>query len=375
MKRRIATLLTLALSVTLLGGCGGSTQTSTSSKTTTNNSSGTIASSKSGTLSECLSTEKVIAYKVDTVDKSETPDNIYFFEDGKVTIIPGEEFGLTMGDFAQMDDKEIWSTYETVRATYVEEYVAEKIEDAKAPLQEELDELNSKADGTELYKEYLEKDEFYYETSSDNIDINDVLRISESGARELLTVYANISEDSVNSEDYQKLEDAINTSYQTQVPLKPSDVLSVEQMAVYISYFDEVMDDFTSQIAELQSQIDEITTCATPFCDMPFSFVVETDASGNNVQSESLVYPTLKYSIGGDAPNTFYDSLGFALGLTTQQQIYDTTYNCIALSGSGRFCTRETMETDTIDSKNVSIDLSKDEINELFKDEVMARYE
>lgn len=45
------------------------------------------------------------------------------------------------------------------------------------------------------------------------------------------------------------------------------------------------------------------------------------------------------------------------------------------MSGSGRFCTRETMETDTIDSKNVLIDLSNDEINELFREEVMARYE
>lgn len=74
MKRRIATLLTLALSTTLLlGGCGGSSDTETTNNDSGNSSGGflsEITNSKSDTLSEVLSTGKVIAYKVMSVDKS-----------------------------------------------------------------------------------------------------------------------------------------------------------------------------------------------------------------------------------------------------------------------------------------------------------------
>ena len=131
MKKRVTALLALALSATLLlGACGGNSETETTNNDSGNSSGGflsEVTNSKSEVLSEVLSTGKVIAYKVDSVDKAETPDDIYFFDNGKVTIIPGEEFGLTMGDFSKMSDSEIWSTYETIKETYIENYKNEKV--------------------------------------------------------------------------------------------------------------------------------------------------------------------------------------------------------------------------------------------------------
>lgn len=86
----------MVLSVVTLAGCGGS-------------------GSKVASLSSKLSKDKVIAYQVSSVDKAKTPSNIYFFEKGKLTILPGSAFDMTMGDFSQMTDKEIWKTYEKVR--------------------------------------------------------------------------------------------------------------------------------------------------------------------------------------------------------------------------------------------------------------------
>lgn len=348
MKRKMTALLTVVLMLAMLAGCGDSSQTATSGGSASDSASGIskeTVSSKGGTLSECLSTEKVIAYEVDTVDKSETPDNIYFFENGKVTIIPGEEFGLTMGDFAQMADKEIWSTYETVREAYIEKYVSEKLESAKSDIEGKIQSAENDLEIFTSDKDLLE--------SGLNGEVDDI-----SSLVDLVLCWGELT-----VEEEQQIGEAGRL-----------DVLSEEKITAIRNSLDTCINKDTSEIAELQAKLEELT-CATPFCDMSFSFVVKTDASGNNAQSESLVYPTLKYDVGEEAPDTLYDSLDFALGLTTGQQIYDTTYNCIALSGSGRFCTRETMETDTIDSKNVLVDLSKDEINELFREEVMARYE
>ena len=103
--------------------------------------------------------------------------------------------------------------------------------------------------------------------------------------------------------------------------------------------------------------------------------MVETDKSGNKVQCEALIYPTLVYHLEGEAPSKSYDSLEFVLGLTRQENIYDTTYNCIALKGSGSFMTREVMDIDTLDSENILVDMTSEEKNELFREEVTARYE
>lgn len=302
MKRKMTALLTVVLMLTMLAGCGDSSQTATSG-----------GGRKAEVLSECLSEEKVIAYRVESVDKSKTPYQIYFFENGKVTIIPGEVFGLTMGDFAQMEDKEIWSTYETVRETYAEEYVSNQ----KEKIQSEIDNINGNIDAIQTEMELFEQE----------------VTGQEGWSEELI--------------------EGTKNEYQMQIA------------------------EFQASLAELQ-ELQETRTCKGPFYDMPFSFVVETDSSGNNLQSETLVYPTLAYSMWDDVPSVsaYYDAIKFANVDSSEREIYDTTYYCFGLgSGEAIFCTRASMTLDTTDSKNVLVDLSKDEINELFKEEVMARYE
>lgn len=341
MKRRIATLLTLALSATLLcGGCGGSTNTETTNNDSANSSSGIlseITETKSNLLSECLSEENVIGYVVDSVDKAETPKNIYFFNDGKVTIIPGKEFGLTMGDFAKMSDDEIWEKLETVKTSYIENYVdADKEKQLKVKAIMEV--TNDPSCSSDSYDSFQE-------------------------------IYVAL----VNNEVTEDMEMEMIQGYLLYNNIEDTDTIwegfwgKTEVYTDVITYWKNTIEEMT--------QIKESLSYKGPFFDIPFAFSVETDTSGNNVQSESLIYPTLKDSCDIENIDKFYDSLNFALGLTSQQDIYDTTYNCIALSKSGSFLTRETMDIDTLDSKNILIDLSSSEMNELFKDEVASRYE
>jgi len=278
MKRRIATLLTLALSTALLlGGCGGSSDTGATNNNSDNSSGGflsNVTSSKSDTLSEVLSTGKVIAYKVGSVDKATTPDTLYFFDNGKVTLIPGKEFGLTMGDFAKMSDDEIWEKYQTVKETWSENCITQQKEESQ----------------------------------------NIIGQLQEVGAEAKAVIEA--EQWLIDNMDYE--------------------MLSVE---------------------------------------LPFSFVVFTDSSGNNVESEDMVYPEFYLDSEKRTRGYGLTRLSFVLGSTRQEQIYDTTYNCISFRDNGSFLTRETMDIDTLDSKNVLIDLSDSEMKELFKDEFTSRFE
>lgn len=349
MKRRIATLLTLALSTTLLlGGCGGSSDTETTNNNSTNSSSGIlseITKTKSNLLSECLSEEKVIGYVVDSVDKAETPKKIYFFNDGKVTIIPGKEFGLTMGDFAKMSDDEIWQKLETVKTSYIENYVDAEMEQS----------INNAVCQEVCNVERGYSMEYDYDTLQGiYAGLEDDMAIENYGGV-MFEYYFGSVEDEINRDEINEKEESFWSRGQT--------------------YTDAVS--FLKELAEATKQKKEELsyTYKGPFFDIPFAFSVETDTSGNNVQSESLIYPTLVDSFDIENIEKFYDSLNFALGLTRQQDIYDTTYNCIELSNSGSFLTREAMDIDTLESNNIKIDLTSDEMNELFKAEVMSRYE
>ena len=344
MKRKLAAIVMFALSVTLLGGCG--------------NGSG---SKKGEAISEYLSKEKVIAYEVDAVDKAETPEHIYFFEDGKVTIIPGEEFGMTLGDFAQMKDKEIWENYETVRENYIEKYKEEKISSYKSRFESDIESIQT-------YKEELQC--ILTELSTRAYDYSNAYDV-DALYYNMVSVLDYSSNTLYCSEEYfQELE--MNIYQYTENP----DMLE-EGRKYIIGETETIISNMDSALAKLQAEADSINAdqCAVPFCDISFQFVVETDSSGNNAQSQAMLYPTLKYNPGEEIPGKTYETLGFALGLEHTQDIYDTTYNCIALTGSGQFCTRDSLILDTLDSKNILIDLSDNEKNELFKEEVAARYE
>ncbi len=354
MKKRIATLLMLAFSTALLlGGCGESSEKEAVNKESDNSSAGVlskITGAKSEILSECLSEEKVIGYTVETVDKSETPKNIFFFDNGKVTIIPGEEFGLTMGDFSKMSDKEIWDELETVKTSYAENYVMEK--------EDSLGWYALEVVTTEC--EYDEYSPVWLFDLNYNI-VKDILNnnITDEVLDMMLYYCCGMEENAAGEEYGTEMEKKIEESFWTQQG----------------EYYTNTLEAFKKAAEAVKLKKEEMSYKG-PFYDLPFTFVVETDSSGNNVLSESLIYATLKDSIYSEDIVSSYDSLNFALGLTREEVIYDTTYNCIALSKSGSFLTREAMDIDTsFDSKYISIDLSNDEKNELFREEVMSRYE
>lgn len=351
MKKRIATLLTFALSTSLLlGGCGGSTDTEVTNNNLGDSSSGflsEVTNSKSNQLSECLSEEKVIGYVVKSVDKAEIPKNIYFFDGGKLTIIPGEEFGLTMGDFAKMKDKEIWDLYKTVRETYTEKYKNQKIS-SYFGLKEERLQLD--LDNCLYYLAGL----YEYEDEDDND--NPSLCLSVEFAAGSLDA----------DESKQIIEDFYSGS------------ISVQECCSYlINRLETKIQDTKDSLELLQKEKEEPDSihCAIPFVDLPFKFMVETDSSGNNVLSEFMIHPTLDYAIGYNNESQSYSLLEFTPFMTRQQDIYDTTYNCIGLNdGDYSFLTREVMDIDTLDSKNILIDLTSDELNEIFKEEVDSRH-
>lgn len=88
MKRKLATLLTLALSTTmLLGGCGGSSGKETTPKS--------IVDSK----------ERTITYVTEHYEKDSKPKKVVVFENGVATLYDTGDY--TMGDFAQMTDDEV----------------------------------------------------------------------------------------------------------------------------------------------------------------------------------------------------------------------------------------------------------------------------
>lgn len=330
MKKRIATLLTLALSTALLlGGCGGSSDTGATNNNSDNSSGGflsNVTSSKSDTLSEVLSTGKVIAYEVYSVDKAETPYHLYFFDNGKVAVIPGKEFGLTMGDFAKISDDEIWEKYQTVKETYGEKYIAQRMEECQSGLDELVRNKYEFVSGCIGYlpEEFIKKYEkiFWGEEVSEETIIN---------------------------------------AYNEMCSLAQQDDIS--EILDKSCFIDEEEKMKKAEIEELQSLLDGADN-ELPFEELPFAFVVFTDSSGNNVKSETMIH---KVDLVG------YSELNFVLGSTRQEQIYDTTYNCIDIQSNRKFLTRETMDLDKLDSKNVLIDLSRNEWYDLVNDEATSK--
>lgn len=398
MKRKLATLLMLALTITMLGGCGGNSETGTSIGSASS-STDSGSKKKADTLSEYLSTEKTIGYMVEEMDKAETPELIYFFEDGKLTIIPGEEFEMTLGDFSQMEENEIWEKYASVRETYAENYKAEKL--SETHLAEWKGILENRLKCVQSFKDVLEKG--YIAPEDDINDYYDFL----SGF--LDTLDSTASEDIGLKYHYAILE-RMEASEGDEVSIKVNTFISDEYMGMYEEYVGTEILQLETRIAEYNEYLSKVQqeldacVCKGPFYDMPFTFAIVTDATGNNVQNEKLVYPTRTYSVNGMVSDTLLESLyslddgeydeyefdysnfeipenvcsvvTFAMVDSTEKQIYDTNYTCLGLGkGESIFCTRDYMKLDTVESKNVLIDPTDDELNALYKEEVSARYE
>ena len=137
---------------------------------------------------------------------------------------------------------------------------------------------------------------------------------------------------------------------------------------------DTAIEYWKTKYKEEKNKISQSYNSVGPFYDMPFNFVITTDASGNNAQSEMLVYPTMVFSYESNIPRETYNGLKLVTGGIMQTKIYDTEYSCISRLKDSSFLIRQDITMDAVDSKNVLVDLSDSELNELFKDEVSSRY-
>lgn len=403
MKRKIAAFLIFVLSVSLLGGCGGTSEVenetlgSSSADSSMDNSDNSLSDNtseafgetvraESSELSEYLSKEKVIAYEVETVDKEKTPKRVYFFENGKVTILTGSAFGKTMGDFSKMTDEEIWIEFETVKETYKESYLSDtKMDDLDRYLleyyckQEDRSYANFHSyEDFQLAPVILEavRGKTYAEVAG-----IEPIEVTGSGALNWGDSLGYTAEVCLSSYwNFQYLESQYEFAplgeytEEEEKFWSDSDWKEDETVTFSGAIFEDAIAHYKNAIATIENLKTKIKYHG-PFYELPFSFVIETDASGNIVANEKLVFPTLEDKLG-EAPSTFYEYIKFANVEGADRPIYDTTYHCMGLGkGEAIFCSRDVLTLDTVDSENVLIDLSTDEINELFKEEVTARYE
>ena len=378
MKKRVVTILALTLSASLLfGGCGGETSSDVSQNSS---AEGTHESSKAGStaLSEVLGKEKVIGYTVDSVDKSETPDNIYFFDNGKLTIIPGRKFELSMGDFAKMSDDEIWAKYETVKESYKESYLKEKEEELSEAAHKKISDeyMNGQLSGSDTKEKNIERLEEVRSQTKNGAAIEDFADGDEKSKFEdrgsILGVVTFVVDGYCRATgDIDSLYADLGISGDNGFCSDQTDVLltSSEQ-----NILDTAIEYWKTKYKEEKDKISQSYNSVGPFYDMPFNFVITTDASGNNAQSEMLVYPTMVFSYESNIPRETYNGLKLVTGGIMQTKIYDTEYSCISRLKDSSFLIRQDITMDAVDSKNVLVDLSDSELNELFKDEVSSRY-
>lgn len=312
MKKTITKLFILLLAASLLSACGNTGNEK--SDTQKNIKSDYLEKSKS--LSKALYSDKVICYRVKDFDKEETPRELYFFKEGRFTIIPGEIFGKTLGELSKMKESDIWKEYKIARKNYAEEYLR-KIEERR--------------------KKDIERAE------------REIARLEKE---------TNPSEFSIEKNE-----------------------LCSKETSEYISYGNLL------ELVEDLKILDCNVKCKGPFFDIPFSFALETDASGNNTIGEQIVYPTLDYSIEDLLSPEYrpaynlkqtYDSVEIVpLSINLMPQIYDATYTCFSIKDSEDvLCTRALLSLDTPSTKNenVLIDPQEKELNKIYKKILEERY-
>lgn len=261
----------------------------------------------------------MFATSIYLLNKSDLPEIVFFFEDGMVTPVDGAELELSIGELAQMSDEEIW--------TKLEEYQETKYNDAIAALQELSD-----------YRQDMGK---MYMVCFDD----------ESGIEDIAEYMAEILYTSGAANHY------YNAFPDIALAEGPAGEASDEPDP-------EKMEEIGTKICEkTQEALDKMKDEPTS---VPVVFIVETDYTGNIVQSENIVYPI-------DNEYTKFGVLRLAL-TNEESQIYDSTYNEYAVydgtSDWGYYVRDNTkMTLDDVDDDHVYVDISLDgdKLQELFQ--------
>ncbi len=323
-KMMIVTLVMLGI---LLTGCGSKTVSDTyfdedgfDSKKTEEPEIDTP------TFSEYLGSGRKIAYGVKELplDKEKEPEEIYFFDNGRVTPYPliDDDVGLTMGELSRMTDEELWTG----------------TGDGFCLGAENIDFDFSSA--MDLARENILRLGIMYK-QNDNREIGDYAKHVLLGT--CMSLDGNLQD------DFEMLE----------VPIEDEDL--EYQAEMNYGGVDEVKRIGEEVYANMQESLPEIEAMLH---DLPMVFALETDSSGNVVQDEAFVYPYLMH-----APRII--RLGGKCGMG---QVYDSNYSLYECSDSRSeiqfLCIRDEGEMvfDEIGKENVLVDIPlKNSLKELFE--------
>ena len=391
-KKRFVALIAMALAVGLLGGCGSkmtaSTDAGESTKTKTEKKDETPKefdnSDGPKVLSEALGSGRWIGYVMSNMDKAETPSDIYFFENEKLTVIPGDEFGLTLGEFSKMDNADIWDKLDQAKEQYKEDYAKDmerKIGNAAIAKFWNTDGIDDDTGAEYSFLQIADK----VLTEAKGKTYKELQGISYDSVVQDPDGEFEFSPDMGMPENLQQAAEGCVFSY-----LKwarkwddyPKDETSWiggdNEISPSYKIPGKLLDD---AIAYANKTVGEIKKLADdmrekgPFFDLTCKCAITTDETGNYVQEEALVYPT-RYEGIDEIPRESYDELTFGNAEGADIQIYDTTYNCMPLSSGKIFCTTASITLDTADTENetVLLDPTDDDLDAMYRDEVNARY-
>lgn len=398
MKKRIAALLAMALVVGMLGGCGSDSPTS-ADETTSSTKAKTEVKTQAKTeakveefdnsdgpkvLSEALGSGRWIGYIMSNMDKAETPSEIYFFENEKLTIIPGDEFGLTLGEISKMDNVDIWAKLDDAKEHYKEDYAKEmelKIKYAAIAKFWNTDGIDDDTDSEYSFLQIADK----VLTEAKGKTYKELQGISYDSVVQDPNGELEFSGDTVTPKNLQQAAEGCVFSYlkwASKWDDYPKDETSwlddYNEISPKYKIPEKLLDDAIAYANETVGKIQKLADdmgVKGPFFDLTCKCVVTTDETGNYVQEEALVYPTLYEEID-EIPDQSYEKLTFGNAEGADIQIYDTTYNCMPLSSGKIFCTTAAIMLDTADTENemVLLDPADDELDALYRDEVNARY-
>lgn len=330
MKKKIISILLATLSTLMLFGCGAKGTATTENGETANVEISEKKVAKADTVSEFFSKGKRWACKASSYSKEAHLFEIYFFEDGKVTVFPGDAYGCTLGDLAQMSDKEIWDKYEEVRETYKTTYL-----ESKKPSEKSVEEIQPTI-------EFLNQ---------------------------------------LNGMSLEELEEELGSNEELQEKFYEASEVVSSVLDVYLEgYFSEASYgtgcvDFTEVIDKLNILINSNITFSGPFYDHPVKYVVITDGTGNATKDEYIYYDSSYEGI--DDEGNYYLDKGYSTvnhfdttrgGIGGEVQIYDKTIFYYAITDGDYFCTTETIQLDDPKSKNCLVDPSDEEKEAMFND-------
>lgn len=354
MRRKLAVLLTIALTVAMLGGCGSDVQTATkheggsekaSETTNTKNKEEFI---NSGTLSDLLFENKTIMYRTSNMDKTEVPKQIYFFDNGKVTEVDGMEegFGFTMGELSDMTDEKLWEKEEGIQKELDEELkifpeIANNFDSFLAKVESKaLDSLGTglvdDVDEAKPLSSYISESDWEKFTQKPDC-LNTLSYFGFAGVLKSALVEAGISSKLIDM----FCGDLRSGSYWLGI--------NIEECT-----YDEFMDKLKLRLANQAFAVD-----------VPIFISVETDSSGNYAEKETVYYVSRYSWDDADFRDYYgYDKIEFYVAKDPYEtKIYDSVY---AELYNGCYI-RGNVSWDTLTGDNISLDPSIDEIEEYFK--------